>query len=157
MPAGTFGASQQLLESVTGSARTAPVAASFLAAETSYLLTSAADGSAAVRLTFPADATGSYGITLAQQGDGRTAFGSVTVLEASDPRCDPSVDPAAAAPVDPPAAATDPAPASARTAEQLPHTGTRISAGVVGGAAGAVVLGAVLSFVVGRRRRLRHR
>ncbi|MFC4243663.1 hypothetical protein ACFOYW_09785 [Gryllotalpicola reticulitermitis] len=158
LPTGTFGASRALLETVTGTGDDAALPGVFLAAQTSYSLTSTARGAATVDLTFPTSAVGSYDVSLAQLGGGATSYGAVTVNTPGSTEC--PVVAAADSPPDSPVklsadAPADPPPAAATT--QLAATGSTVNAGVVWGAGGAIILGAAATLVFGRRRQPRRR
>lgn len=145
LPSGTFGASRTLRESVTGASKAVPTPATFLAAHTSYSLTSTSSGSAIIKLKFPSAASGSYNVSIAQQGGGKASYGAITVDAPGSGACvaNPAVDPS-----------TDPVAASATTGA-LATTGTHISEGLLGTALGAVLIGGVLAFVARRRRQPR--
>ena len=143
LPPGTFGDSRSLREFITGAANAVPLAAMFVAAQTSYSLTSTANGSATVKLTFPANATGTYDVTLTQQVGGKAAVGSIAVLQPTGATCDaPAVT-----------AGDAPTPSD----EPLAVTGTHIDPDIAWGAGGAVIVGAILTLVLSRRRQPRRR
>jgi hypothetical protein len=138
---GTFDAARALTASITGAGAAAPSPAMFLAARTTYSMTSNGSGGAVIALRFPASAAGAYNVSIAEQGTGKVSYGAITVEPAGVGVC-PAID----------IATPDPVPTNT---SNLAVTGTHVNAGIAWFAGGFVMLGAVLAAVVARRRQAR--